>query len=198
MKRIRNIIALLCIALHLAGCASSATTQSEWLPSISEPVTIESGALRDIPIPEITNAQVIWVRHVDLDADGKEDCIVTVRMPDELGLQWGNLRHVTHVFRGGEQGAFGGFATAEPWFFVVTYEGHFHVKHGDKEIRHLFSLSKQEGEWVVTLKQYEYGNDGGDPGERLMSPRKTTTTRFPIKELSNQKLSYIGTYPAEK
>ncbi len=198
MKRIRNVIALLCIALYLAGCASTATNQSEWLPSISEPVKIEPGVLRGIPIPGITNAPVIWVRHVDLDADGKEDCIVTVRMPDELGPQWGNLRHVTHVFRGGEQGAFGGYATAEPWFFVVTYEGLFHVKYGDEETRRLFSLSKQEGEWVVTLKQYEYGNDGGEARERCMSLRKTTTTRFPIKGLSNQGLHFIGTYRAEK
>ena len=186
------------MALPLASCVSTATNQSEWFPSISEPIEISPSVLSRIPIQGITNAPAIWVRHVDLTADGKEDSIVTVRMPDDLGPQWGNVKHVTHVFRGGDEGAFGGFATAEPWFFVVTYEGLFHVKHGDEETRRIFSLSKQEGEWVVTLKQYEYGNDGGEARERLMSPRKTTTSSFQIKELSNQGLHFIGTYRAEK
>lgn len=198
MKEIGYIVAVVCIALTLAGCVSTATSRSEWLPSISEPLQFDPGVLRDIPVPGITNAPTVWVRNLDLDSDGREDSVVTVKAPRELGPYWINYKSVTYVFRGTETGAFSNYRTAIPWFFVVTHEEQMHVRYGDSQTRRLFSLAEQKREWTVTVTQYEYGNEGGESRDRLMSQRKTSTATFPIGELSNQGLHFIGTFRAEK
>lgn len=198
MKRTVHILILSWIALTSVGCVSPGNEESEWLPSISEPVHLEHAVLRLVPVPGITNAPAVWIRHLDLDSDGKEDSVVTSRIPDELGPYWINRRSVTYVFRGGEAGAFGSYAKAEPWFFVVTYEALFHVRYGDKETRRLFSVSKEAGQWVVTVKQYEYGNDGGEARDRLMSLRKITTSAVPIKKLLTKGMPFVGTFNPER
>jgi hypothetical protein len=198
MKRATQFLILLCLTLAALRCVATETNEAEWLPSISEPVRLEPAVLELIPIPGITNAPAIWIRNLDLDADGKEDSVLTVKIADELGPYWINYKAVTYVFRGDHTGAFGGYRTAFPWFYVVTYEGQMHVRYGDSQTRRLFSVSEQQGQWVVAVKQYEYGNSGGEAGDRLMTLRKTKATSVSLRELSNKGSHFIGTFRADK
>ena len=197
VKRIGSIVAVLCAIAPLAGCTSTGTHESEWLPSISEPIKFEPGVPRHIPVPGITNSPAVWVRKLDLDGDGKEDSVVTVQAPPEFGHYCINYKSVTYVFRGAENGGLCSYRTAIPWFSVVTHEEQMNVRHGNTQTRRLFSLSKAKGLWIVTVKEYEYGTNDGDAGDRVMSPRKTTTTSIPIHELPKKGLYFISTFRAE-
>ncbi len=47
-------------------------------------------------------AEKIWIRTVDLNQDGKEDCIVAIELPEEKGARSTGFRSLTYVFRGGQ------------------------------------------------------------------------------------------------
>jgi hypothetical protein len=129
-------------------------------------------------------AEKIWIRTADLDQDGKEDCIVTIELPELKGARATAYRSVTYVFRGGNVGAFGFlWENATLWFSLVTYEGLYNVRNGDEETIRQFSLLRRGGKWLVRCEDHEYGNDGGDSSARLMNPVRSATWVLPPSQI---------------
>lgn len=79
----------LIIALALLGTVSCASRRphaesdpTEWLPTIGSPASLEDWERQAILNKcGLGDAKTIWFRCLDLDRDGKEDCVVTIALP---------------------------------------------------------------------------------------------------------------------
>lgn len=150
---------------------------SEWLPTINHAASLEDTERNEILRQcGVSSADQIWIRTLDLDQDNKEDCVVTVALPPEIGPYWRNYRSLTCVFRGGNVGAFGRhWKDAKLWFSLVTFEGQDHVRYGDSETIRQFSVLRRNGKWCVSIHEHEYGNDGGEARDRLARFRRSSS-----------------------
>jgi len=194
MKLPLNILLNLAVVLTgvFSGCSTAANRRvglmangSEWLPNIDVPVVLEPAVLDLIPIPGIKSAAHIWIRHLDLDNDGKEDSVASVASLPEMGPYWRNYRWVTYVFRGTHKGAFLSYGALEAtlWFSIVTREAQDHVHYGDTETRRIFRIVQENGQWMAEIQQFAYGNSGGEAGERLMSLKTQDFRKIAISKL---------------
>ena len=178
--KIRTVV-IACALLGMASCTNlrpfAESDSTEWLPTIGLTASVEDWERQEILKKcGLSGAEQIWMRRLDLDRNGKEDCVVTVALPPEIGPYWRNYRSLTYVFRGGEIGSFGGqWRTATLWFSLVTYEGQDHVRYGDSETIRQFSVFRRDGEWYVGIREHAYGNDGGEARDRLMEFRRSTS-----------------------
>ena len=157
---------------------------SEWLPTIQQAVSLEDTERNEILRRcGVTSADQIWIRTLDVDQDNKEDCVVTVALPPQIGPYWRNYRSLTYVFRGENVGTFGHhWKGATLWFSLVTYEGQDHVRYGDSQTIRQFSVLRRNGRWCVSIREHEYKNDGGEAGRRVAKLKRSTSwTTLPSK-----------------
>jgi hypothetical protein len=150
---------------------------SEWLPTIQLATALEDTERNEILRQcGLSRADQIWIRTLDLDRDNKEDCVVTVALPPESGPYWRNYRSLSYVFRGGNVGVFGlQWRDAKRWFSLVTYEGQDHIHYGDSETIRQFSVLRRNGNWCVSVREHEYGNNGGEARGRRAELRRSTS-----------------------
>jgi hypothetical protein len=188
-KLIWNWLALLACG-GLLGCATTPTTHSrpdatEWFPTLDATFAVDDLSRQEILQKcGVKEAATFWTRALDLDQDGKEDCIVTIALPEVKGPYWTGFRSVTYVFRGGNEGAFNsGWNAATLWFSLVTYQGLMHARYGDSQTIRQFSLLRRDGQWLVKGEEHEYGNEGGDALTRLMKRKKSVAWILPPAEI---------------
>jgi hypothetical protein len=164
-----------CTAIHQLGEPCSAAR----FPTLSRSRTLEETERQEIMRKcGITAAKQISIRALDLDRDQKEDYVLTIELPPEIGGNWRNYRSLTYVFRGTQRGL-GGWETATPWFSLVTYEAQDHVKYGDSETVRQFSIFCRRGKWFVTIYEYEYESEGREPSEsNMVLKRSNSWTRL--------------------
>src|SRR6202012_5789979 len=123
---IRTLLALCCL-FALSSCAdvrSRVESQATvWLPTIEWPASLDDYERRTIlKMCGVKDARRIWITTMDLDNDGKEDCVVTIALPEGIGARWRSQHSITYVFRGGHIGAFGmQWENATLWFSLLTY-----------------------------------------------------------------------------
>jgi len=169
----------------------------EWLPSCELPLTKAPEEEREVR--SITGLELdgpMFVREVDLDADGCNDKIVTISVGAGTGARTYRRCHLTYVFKGGSPGSFGGmYKSAQLWFSLVTYDAHISVDYGDTEIRRYFRVKFQDGRWMVNVREYQYKSGPGDAGMYVVRYRGTTSTQVPVKDLSIGKVDSLLTLP---
>ena len=154
---------------------------TEWLPTLGPAARLEDAQRQEILEKcGVTHAELVWIRTIDLDQDQKEDCVVTLALPPENGASWRNFRSLTYVFRGGTMGGFDPqWKTATLWFSLVTYERQDRARLGDVETIRQFSVFRRGKKWYATIREHEYGNDGGEARDRLMALRRSTSWSMP-------------------
>ena len=182
---IRTLIAV-CSLFAIASCTivkpGVGITCAIWLPTIEYPASLDDYERQTIlKMCGVKDARRIWITTMDLDQDGKEDCVVTIALPEGIGARWRTQRSITYVFRGGNIGAFGlQWEKATLWFSLVTYEGLENVPNGDDETIRQFSICRRNGKWCISVRENEYGNDGGEASMRLMEFRRSSSwTKLP-------------------
>jgi len=112
---------------------------------------------------QVKESVAVWAQVLDLDADGKEDAIFTMALPDEPAGARGRTRvRVTYIFRGNSPGSFGGsISQARLWFSLDT-EYYLNHLEGDVEIKRTFCVQQSAGHMVVVVREYTYETGPGD------------------------------------
>jgi len=172
-----NFKIFLSLTLVLSGALSGCSTfkdsdATEWLPTIGVPLPLPESEYERQQILKkcgLAASEQIWVRHMDVNRDGKEDSVVTIALPEEIGAYWRNQRSLTYVLPGEYDGAFtGNWERTTIWFSLVTYEGQTHVRYGDSETIRQFSVFRRKGVWYVHVREQEYESGAGEASERNM------------------------------
>lgn len=169
----------------------------EWLPSCERPLAEAPEAEREVR--SITGLELdgpMFVRGVDLDADGRNDQIVTVSVESGTGARTYRRCHLTYVFKGSSPGAFGGqYKSAQLWFSLVTYDSNESVVYGDTQIRRYFRMKPHDGKWSVEVREFRYKSGPGDASDYVVKYEGMTSTTVPVADLSVGKIDSLLTLP---